>query len=59
MEITVDEDKCIGCGTCVALCEQCFEIVDGVSKVKKQECEICNLEEVAQSCPTEAITIEK
>lgn len=59
MKITVDEDKCIGCGTCVALCEKCFEIVDGVSKVKKQDCEGCNLGEVAQSCPTEAITIEK
>ncbi|OQA53218.1 MAG: Ferredoxin [candidate division WS2 bacterium ADurb.Bin280] len=59
MKITVDEVRCIGCGTCAALCEQCFEVVDGISKVKKQECDDCNLEEVAQSCPVEAIQIEK
>ena len=59
MKITIDEEKCIGCGTCAALCEQCFEVVDGISKVKKHNCEDCDLDEVAQSCPTEAITIEK
>lgn len=58
MKIKIDEAKCIGCGTCVALCDKCFEVVDGVSKVKADECEDCDLKVVAESCPVEAIIIE-
>lgn len=61
MKITVDESKCIGCGTCVALCGECFEIKDGVSSVNKnaKSCTTCDLNEVADSCPVEAILVEE
>jgi len=62
MKIKVDEAKCIGCGTCVSLCPDCFEMVGSVSHPKKSgncDATTCNLEEVAASCPVEAITVEK
>lgn len=59
MKINVDKEKCIGCGTCVSLCEECFELKDGISHPKKDACESCDLKEVADSCPVGAISIEK
>jgi len=61
MKVKVDEAKCIGCGTCVALCDKCFEMEGPVSHVKENgECtgDECNLEEVAESCPVDAISVE-
>ena len=58
MKVRVDESKCIGCGTCASLCEKCFEVEAGVSRVKDSECSECDLKEVAASCPVEAIIIE-
>jgi len=59
MKITVDQEKCIGCGTCVALCKECFELKNGLSHVKEMECQSCNVKEVAQSCPVDAIIVEE
>jgi len=60
-KIKVDEEKCIGCGTCAALCPECFELKDGTSVVKSEncKCKTCKLKEVVESCPAEAITLEK
>ena len=55
----VDEAKCIGCGTCVSMCEKCFELKDGISHFKSADCDDCDLKEVASSCPVEAIIIEE
>jgi len=61
MKAEVDKNKCIGCGTCVSLCPEYFELKNGIARVKKnaQECKNCNLREVADSCPTQAITISE
>ncbi|MCX6809488.1 MAG: ferredoxin [Candidatus Berkelbacteria bacterium] len=61
MKITVDREKCIGCSTCVNLCGDCFELIDGKSRVKDNvdKCESCDLDEVATACPVGAITLEK
>lgn len=59
MKVRVDEAKCIGCGTCATLCEQCFELVDGISRVKAEVCDSCDLNEVASSCPVGAISVEE
>jgi ferredoxin len=57
--ISVDFDACEGCGTCAELCPDIFEIRDEKSWVLKEEgSEDCDLEEVVQSCPTEAIKVE-
>lgn len=57
MKVRVDETKCIGCGTCASLCDKCFEVVGGVSRVKEPNCESCDLKEVAGACPVEAIIV--
>lgn len=59
MNVIIDTDKCIGCGTCISLCPKCFELDDeGKSNYKDTGCEECDLEEVASSCPAEAIIVE-
>jgi ferredoxin len=60
MKAKIDPNICIGCGTCESLCGQCFKLDGNVAKVIKDDCgKGCNLEEVAQSCPVGAISIEK
>lgn len=56
----VDQEKCTGCGTCVALCPDVFEIdEDGKSKVKNADaCDNCDCQAAADSCPEEAISLE-
>jgi len=58
MKVSIDEEKCIGCGTCEGMCPQCFVVENGTSKVKAQECESCDSKEVASSCPTGAIILD-
>ena len=54
----VNEDLCIGCGTCESLCPKVFKVEDGKSKVIAAECGDCNCEEVIGSCPVAAISME-
>jgi ferredoxin len=58
-KVKVDPDKCIGCGTCVSYCPECFVLEGAVSTVK-EDCEncSCDLKEVAEACPVGAITVE-
>ena len=60
MHISVDQEKCIACGTCAAACPECFEIKEGgKSHPKKENCDCpkCDLKEIAANCPAEAITV--
>lgn len=62
MKITIDQEKCIGCGTCEAMCPEVFRLNQDKYKaevLKPEGAEKCNSEEVAQACPVEAIKIEK
>ena len=60
MKAIVDENLCIGCGICEAVCPDVFELVDGIAKVKttpvpataEDECR-----EAAEGCPVEAISL--
>ena len=62
MKVSIDAEKCIGCGTCSAICGKIFEIGDeGKAVVKQQpskEDEDC-VKEAFESCPTEAIILEE
>jgi len=58
-EIKVDQNLCIGCGSCEALASKTFELKDGKSFVKEswvKESEE-NIKTAVQSCPVEAISI--
>lgn len=60
MKITLDQEKCIGCGTCAAICPEVFVIDNETSKakvIKNDGCTTCDIAETAKSCPVEAIAI--
>ena len=57
--ISVDHEKCIGCGACEQNCDN-FKLSDGKSNpIKPEVDEIgCN-QEAADGCPVSAINVEK
>ncbi len=55
----VNEDLCIGCGTCESLCPGVFKVENGKSKVIADECVDCNCGDVVANCPTAAISLEE
>ena len=58
-KVRVDENACVGCGLCVNVCPDVFELgEDGIAKVKAQECGSCDLNDVASQCPVNAIIVE-
>jgi ferredoxin len=61
MKAYIDEDACIGCGACVDICPEVFEMDGDVAVVKVAD--ILEeydekAEEAADSCPTEAIELD-
>lgn len=60
MALKVDASKCIGCGSCVNACPECFQMDGTVSKVKDENCTCsnCELKDVADACPVGAISVE-
>ncbi|MBR5662895.1 MAG: ferredoxin [Bacilli bacterium] len=59
VKLNVDEEKCIGCGACVAIDPEHFDFNDnGLSSViKNDNLESANLKNAQESCPTGAISI--
>ena len=52
----VDWDLCIGCGSCIELCPEVFELKDDKAVVTNAEkCDTCNCQEAIDICPVEAI----
>ena len=57
-KVSVDASTCVGCGLCEQSCPEVFEIQsDGIAHIKSQVCLNCNLQEVADTCPVNAIKI--
>jgi ferredoxin len=54
----VDYDLCEGCGSCVEVCPETFEMGDDEKAHVIGDCSSCDCEEAAGICPVEAITIE-
>jgi len=63
MKVNVNKEKCIGCGYCVSVCEEVFELgEDGKSRVKEgvdftQYKE--KIKEAKEGCPVGAIEVEE
>ncbi len=70
MKLILERSKCIGCGSCVAVCDKYFEMgEDNLSKIKGGQMagDIMKLEiaepacakDAAEICPVQIIRIEK
>jgi len=63
MKVKVNQEACIGCGACAAICDSVFELNDeGVSTAKVNEVEADKAQDVrdaADACPTGAIEVEE
>lgn len=59
MKVGVDKKKCIGCGACVSVCPDVFEMGgDGKSFAKKKNCNEDCCKEAKDVCPVEAIKLD-
>lgn len=58
MKVILDQNKCIGCGACVAISPENFDFVEeeGVSTVKNEEV-TDKTYEAKDSCPVYAIDV--
>lgn len=57
-KIRVDQDRCIGCGACVATCPGSFELKNGKAHVRKGSVEKLSCEKNAEAgCPVGAISV--
>ncbi len=54
--VSVDKELCIGCGSCVAICPEVFELGDDGKAQVKEGGEAECAKEAAEACPVEAIT---
>ena len=54
--VSVNKEKCIGCGLCASVCSEVFEMTDdNKAKIKAQKDLPC-VKEAASSCPVKAIS---
>ncbi|HBI16834.1 MAG: hypothetical protein UR60_C0025G0007 [Candidatus Moranbacteria bacterium GW2011_GWF2_34_56] len=60
-KVKINEDLCIGCGTCEAICSTVFKMdaEKGKSVVIADECGDCDCQEAIDSCPVNAISFEQ
>jgi len=57
-KITVDQEKCIGCGACAATCPASFKLENGKAHPISAEVEELTCEKEAEAgCPVQAITV--
>jgi ferredoxin len=59
-KLKIDQNRCIGCGTCATLCPSMFEIgPNRKARVKNNDANNdCDLQAVINACPVGAISFE-
>jgi len=63
-KLVVDQDLCIACGTCVALCPEVFELKDDGKAIVKTRLPVFDaklktkIKDTIESCAVEAISWE-
>lgn len=61
MKVTVDEEACIGCGACVDICPDVFQMQGDKAAVSIQELSDENIKcakEAEDTCPVDAIAVD-
>ena len=58
MSIKVNEELCIGCGTCEALCPAVFRINDAAKAEVVSQTDAECAKNAAETCPTQAIEVK-
>lgn len=61
VKYSVNQETCIGCESCTAMCPDLFEMHDGKSIPKKKdlaENEVGPAKQAEQACPVNAIKVE-
>ena len=53
--VSIDAEKCIGCGACIAVCPDMFELKDGKSIIKDADAK-CDIKQAIEICPVQAIS---
>jgi len=62
MKPIVNQELCIGCGTCEGICPEVFHLIDGKSQVKEMSDYTPfkdKIEQAVDACPVQAISIEE
>ncbi len=58
MKVKIDKEVCIGCGSCVAICPDVFELNDNnKAEVKEEESGSACIKEAEEICPVDAIKV--
>lgn len=59
MKIKVDEEKCIGCGTCVVIAPKSFKLTDDgkAEVIEPPGDDEATIKEAVDSCPVDAIEL--
>ena len=57
MKVKVDKEKCIGCGSCEAMCPEVFKIVDGKARVLEAKTDKRCVPQAEEACPVDAISV--
>lgn len=54
--VKVNKERCVGCGLCVSICPEAFEIKNGKASVKAKGKNSNCIKDAINQCPVKAIS---